>query len=99
MYVLEARKPSMFEFEYDGERYSVPSVDSLPFKTFMRIRRKLAESGADAGELGFDEVMGLFEQYVPDVMERLKVDEAKELFVAYASSGTASLGESSPSSD
>ena len=27
------------------------------------------------------------------------VDEAKELFVAYASSGTASLGESSPSSD
>ena len=98
MYKLESRKPEMFEFEFEGKAHGIPAVDSLPFSTFMRIRKKLAGS-EDAGELGFEEIMGLFEQYAPDVMSRIDLRQAKELFVAYAGSGTATLGESSPSSD
>lgn len=92
MYKLEEQKPDMFEFEYKGKKHGVPSIDSLPFSTFMRIRKKLSGSD-DPGELGFDEIMGLFEQYVPDVMEEINLNQAKELFIAYAGSGSANLGE------
>lgn len=89
---LEAAKPEMFEFTYKGKKYGVPTVDSLPFSTFMRIRKKMSES-SDAGEAGFDEIMGLFEQYAPKVMEEINLAQAKELFVAYSASGSAALGE------
>ena len=92
MFKLEDRNPAMFEFEYKGKKYGVPTIDSLPFSTFMRIRKKLNGS-EDASELGFDEIMGLFEQYIPDVMDEIRLDQAKELFVAYASSTATSLGE------
>lgn len=92
VFKLESRKPKMFEFEYDGKKYGVPSVDSLPFSTFMRIRKKLEESD-NPSELGFDEIMNLFESYIPDVMAEIDLSQAKELFTAYASSST-QLGES-----
>lgn len=93
MFKLEEAKPELFEFEYKGKTYGVPAIDSLPFSTFMRIRKKLS-SAEDVGELGFDEIMGLFEQYVPDVMDDINLTQAKKLFIAYAGSGSASLGES-----
>lgn len=92
MFKLAEEKPKMFEFEYKGKKYGVPVVDSLPFATFMRIRAKMSES-EDAGEAGFDEIMGLFSQYAPSVMEEITLAQAKELFVAYSASGSASLGE------
>ena len=92
MFKLEEAKPEFFEFEYKGKKYGIPAIDSLPFSTFMRIREKL-KGADDAGELGFDEIMGLFEQYVPEVMEEINLTQAKELFIAYAGSGT-SLGKS-----
>lgn len=92
MFKLEDRKPVMFEFEYKGKKHGVPTIDSLPFSTFMRIRKKLSDS-EDANELGFDEIMGLFEQYIPDVMDEISLDQAKELFIAYAGSTATSLGE------
>lgn len=93
MFKLEESKPELFEFEYKGKTYGVPAIDSLPFCTFMRIRKKLS-SAEDAGELGFDEIMSLFEQYVPEVMEEINMKQAKELFMAYATSGSASLEKS-----
>ena len=95
MFKLEEATPELFEFEYKGKKYGVPAIDSLPFSTFMRIRKKLSGSAQeDVGELGFDEIMGLFEHYVPDVMDDINLTQAKELFIAYAASGSASLGES-----
>ena len=98
MFKLEDRQPVMFEFEYKNKKHGIPTPDSLPFATFMRIRKKLSDNPSEAGELGFDEIMGLFEQYIPDVMETITVDQAKDLFVAYVSSGS-NLGESMPLSD
>lgn len=92
MYKLEEAKPELFEFTYKGKKYGVPTIDSLPFATFMRIRKKMGESD-DAGEAGFDEIMGLFEQYAPKVMEDINLAQAKELFIAYSASGSAALGE------
>lgn len=92
MYKLEEAKPELFEFTYKGKKYGVPTIDSLPFATFMRIRKKMGESD-DAGEAGFDEIMGLFEQYAPKVMESINLAQAKELFIAYSASGSAALGE------
>ena len=95
MFKLEEAKPELFEFEYKGKTYGVPAIDSLPFCTFMRIRKKLSGTSIeDAGELGFDEIMSLFEQYVPEVMEEINMKQAKELFMAYATSGSASLEKS-----
>ena len=93
MFKLEESKPDLFEFEYKGKTYGIPAIDSLPFSTFMRIRKKLS-SAEDAGELGFDEIMALFEQYVPEVMDDINLTQAKELFMAYAGSGSASLEKS-----
>lgn len=92
MFKLEEAKPELFEFEYKGKKHGIPAIDSLPFSTFMRIREKLSDSD-NAGELGFDEIMNLFNQYVPDVMDEINITQAKELFIAYAGSGSASLGE------
>lgn len=92
MFKLEEVKPELFEFEYKGNKYGIPTIDSLPFSTFMRIRKKMGESD-DAGESGFDEIMGLFEQYAPEVMEDINLTQAKELFIAYSASGSANLGE------
>lgn len=91
VYKLESRKPTMFEFEFEGKVYGVPAMDSLPSAVFMRIRRKLEESDNQA-EMGFDEIMSLFESYVPDVMEKIDFGQAKELLVAYANTGV-KLGE------
>ena len=92
MYKLEEQKPNMFEFEYKGKKHEIPAIDSLPVSTFMRIRKKMNESvGAD--EAGFDEIMGLFEQYAPDVMAEIILSQAKELIVAYSASGSSNLGE------
>ena len=97
MYQLQERKPDLFEFEYKGKKYGVPTMDSLPFATFMRIRKKLSESD-NPSELGFDEIMNLFESYAPDVMRDIDLSQAKELFMAYAQTGT-ELGKYSPSSE
>ena len=87
MFELADRKPELWEFTYKGRKYGIPTIDSLPFATFMRIRKKMSESGntSDIGELGFDEIMGLFEKYIPKVMESITLEQAKELFVAYVS--------------
>lgn len=92
VYKLQAREPEMFEFEYKGKVHRVPAINSLRFSTFMRIREAL--QGSDSPEeVGFDEIMGIFNAYVPDVMAEMLMDEAKELFVAYSSQGN-NMGES-----
>lgn len=96
-YHVQERKPDMFDFEYKGVTYSVPSVSSLPFKTFMRIRKKLNDSG-DPNELFFDEVMSLFEEYAPEAMASMSFEEAQDVFTAYAQAGR-DLGKSSTSSE
>ena len=94
MFKLEKSKAKTFDFEYDGKEYSVPSVSSLPMKRFRAIREKLAESNNSA-EVFFDEIMNLFDEYIPEVMDTIDLDEAKALFKAYsAENDEASLGES-----
>ena len=92
MFELDDAKPELFEFTYKGKKYGIPTVDCLPFATFMNIRKSMNESG-NAAEAGFDEIMGLFEQYAPDLMGEITIAQAKELFVAYSTSGKTSLGE------
>lgn len=101
MYKLDDSKPTTFDFEYDGKVYSVPARTSLPMSTFRAIRKAIADS-SNPEETGFDEIMKLFDEYIPEVMESIDMGQAMELFRAYSSLDTgegASLGESSVSSN
>ena len=94
MFKLEDSKAKTFDFEFDGKTYSVPSRDSLPMSTFRSIRKALAESG-NSEEVLFDEIMKIFDEYIPEVMERIDLGQAMELFKAYSvEDDGASLGES-----
>lgn len=94
MFKLEDSKAKTFDFEFEGKTYSVPSRDSLPMSTFRSIRKALAESG-NSEEVLFDEIMKLFDEYAPDVMDRICLEQAMKLFQAYSlEDDGASLGES-----
>lgn len=86
MFVLEKKKPTVFEFEYDGKTYSVPARTSLPMSKFRAIRKAIVESD-NPEETGFDEIMALFDEYIPEVMESISTEQAMELFSAYANGG------------
>ena len=94
MFKLEDSKAKTFDFEYEGKTYSVPSRNSLPMTKFREIRKALAESG-NSEEVLFDEIMKIFDEYIPEVMERIDLGQAMELFKAYSIEDEgASLGES-----
>lgn len=99
MYQVKEQKAKRFSFEFDGKAYEVPARGSLPIQTFRAIRKAMAESD-NAEEVFFDEVMKLFDEYAPEVMEAIDLDQAMDLFRAYATDGDEpTLGESSASSD
>ena len=94
MFKLEESAAKRFEFEFEGETYSIPSRQGLPMSTFRAIRKALAESD-DAEEALFDEIMKVFDEYVPDVMAKIDLSQAMALFRAYSlGDDGASLGES-----
>ena len=94
MFKLEKSKAKTFDFMFGGKKYSIPSRASLPMKRFREIRKALAEADYSE-EVLFDEIMKLFDEYAPDVMERIDLGQAMELFKAYSSEDDdASLGES-----
>ena len=100
MFILEESAPRLWEFEFGGEVYGIPAVDSLPLSTYRRIRRAIGEAGDKADDAFFDEVMRLFDEYAPEVVDKLDLEQAKALFVAYSTNDDgAGLGESSASSD
>lgn len=95
MYKLENSTAKTFDFEYEGKTYSVPARTSLPMSTFRAIRKAIADSD-NPEETGFDEIMKLFDEYIPEVMERIDMGQALELFKAYSSMDDgegATLGE------
>lgn len=93
MFKLDKCTANPFEFEFEGKTYTVPNKLDLPMPVFMAIRKAIIESN-DPQEALFDEVMKLFEQYVPEVMEKITLSQATELFKAYAIDEGDSLGES-----
>ena len=93
MFKLDSR-PENFEFEYDGEVYSIPSRLGLPMARFRKIQKAITNAD-DKEEALFDEIMVLFEEYAPGLMDKLSLGQAMELFKAYSSDDDgASLGES-----
>lgn len=94
MFKLEKSTAKSFEFEFEGETYSIPSRESLPMARFREIRAALAGSD-NSEETLFDEIMRLFDEYVPDVMARIDLGQAMKLFQAYSvDDDGANLGES-----
>ena len=94
MFKLEDSRAKTFDFEFEGKTYSVPSRNSLPMTKFREIRKALSESG-NSEEVLFDEIMKIFDEYIPEVMERIDLGQAMELFKAYSVEDEgASLGES-----
>lgn len=93
MFKLESNK-QVFEFEFDGETYSIPSRLGLPMPRFRKIQKAISKAD-DKEEALFDEIMAIFDEYAPGIMERLSLGQAMELFKAYsADENDATLGES-----
>lgn len=94
MYQLKESNAPKFEFEFEGERYAIPSRQGLPLSTF-RAMRKTINDAENPEEATFDEVMKVFDKYAPKVMKKIDLEQAMELFKAYAlDDDGASLGES-----
>ena len=94
MFKLDESKAKTFDFEFEGKTYSVPSRNSLPMRTFREIRKALSDSN-NSEEALFDEIMKVFDEYIPEVMERIDLGQAMELFKAYSVEDDGeSLGES-----
>lgn len=99
MYVLDSKGQEPFNFEFDGETYSIPSRQGLPMPVFRSIQKAISKAD-DKEEALFDEIMKVFDAYIPEVMEKITLGQAMELFKAYSMMDDgASLGESSASSD
>ena len=94
MFELSESTADVFRFTYKGKEYAIPSRASLPLPVFRRIRKAISESD-NPEEEGFDQIMALFDEYIPDVMEELSFEQAVKLFTAYANGGEdATMGES-----
>jgi len=94
MYAVENDAGRVFEFSYEGETYSVPARESLPYKTFVRIQ-ELIDGADDKSAAAIAAVTGLFNEYAPGVIDKLTVEQALKLITAYSEAGDEpSLGES-----
>lgn len=61
---------------------------------FRKIQKAISKAD-DKEEALFDEIMAIFDEYAPGIMERLSLGQAMELFKAYsADENDATLGES-----
>ena len=93
MFKLESNEQKVFEFEFDGKTYSIPSRLGLPMARFRKIQKAITQAD-DKEEALFDEIMAVFDEYAPGIMEQLTLGQAMELFKAYSSDDDTSLGES-----
>lgn len=99
MYKVDTTESSGFEFEVDGQVYSVPRRESLPMPTFRKIRKRIAGAENKAEE-AIDAMFDLFEEYAPGALDNLTFEQALKLVNAYTGDGDGEpLGESSTSSD
>ena len=99
MYTVEKSGAKRFEFEIDGEVYSVPMRESLPMPKFREIRKRISESDNPAEE-AIDTVFELFDEYAPGALDKLTFEQALNLVNAYSTGEDGeTLGESSTSSD
>ena len=95
MFKIPETEPEVFEFEFEGETYSIPAVSALGINRFRKIRKALKAS-SNQSETMFDELMSVFDEYIPEAMEKMTMGQATALFREYAraTNGNASLGES-----
>ena len=81
MFEFETVEPRKFEFAVNGERYSVPLMDGLPWalmESFAEVRQ--SEDGVKMTKWFIDNV---FEAYAPGSTEELTVGQITELLTAY----------------
>ena len=99
MYKVEAGTAAQFEFDIDGEVYSVPRRESLPMPKFRELRKRITEADNQAEE-AIDSMFDLFDEFAPGALDSLTFEQALKLVNAYMSGGEGeTLGESSTSSD
>lgn len=90
MFKLEKEDRRAFEFEYDGEVYSVPSVDSMPLDLVRELWQ--ADEASDRTVL----LMDWFEEQAPGIAGKLTAGEFNALVEAW---GGDALGKSRASSE
>ena len=99
MYKIEKSEAKHFEFEIDGKAYSVPRRESLPFKTFRGIQKRIKDA-ADPAEEGVNAIFDLFDEFAPGALDSIDFEQALKLENAYSTGDEGeTLGESSTSSD
>lgn len=94
-HVPAAREP--FEFEVDGEEFSLPRVDDLPIADALRIKARADAATGGRGDVLMAVALEFFDEHAPGVTGRLTMSQFGALANAWLESGD--VGESSGSSD
>lgn len=94
MYVVQPDKNTSFNFEIDGQEYSVPFVKHLPLNK-MRDHDKTARKlkGNDRANFEVEFLARVFDDYAPGVTDALTLDQFKDLVDAYVTESNVSPGE------
>lgn len=84
-----------FEFEVDGERYSVELFDNIDVPTVEKIAARIANAGDTAAQVREYEavLVELFDRDAPGVRERLTRGQWRGLVSAYMEASGLTLGE------
>lgn len=100
MFQVPESKGTKFEFEYEGETYSLPAYESLPIETLMEFTDRVsAIEGEQLQQLEATRiVLDIFNKYLPGVLDGMTADQVGALMGAYYSTGV-TPGESTVSSD
>jgi hypothetical protein len=85
MYEINTGETSTFDFSVDGKAYSVPTFESMPYKTLKDFREftRGDVSGVDIAAWAVEHV---FEAYAPGCTENLTVGQLYGLVDAYTKS-------------
>lgn len=99
MYTLLEGDEETFTFKIERKTYKLPRITSLPFRKFRKFQERV-KSSDNKNEEAIDCIFGLFEEYIPDALDKMTFAEVAQLAGDYAANnGDVALGESSTSSD
>lgn len=90
VYQIQKAHHNTFDFEYDGEEFSMPAADSLTYDQAMRVA-ELTEANDGIGLTKF--FQELVEGAAPGLPARMQMSEFTALMRGWKGAGEASLGE------
>jgi hypothetical protein len=84
-YVVKKQERSLFEFEYNGEYYSIPKVSSLTPREASSLMKYSTGSDKDTKTQAalLDFLLQMLDKYAPHAVDEMTTDELGDLLQAW----------------